>query len=597
MGLSAKKAEAKERFEKTYALLKKIRTSKTLRLKPTKYLKTEIEALDGSLQPFKLRYYQVQGTFHLLAMKRMVLGDGTGLGKTIETIAAMAYLWEKKPATKVIVIAPKSAIRQWAGEIRRFTNGIRPIFVTGNDGGIEARKKAYKDFETAPTGPDAEKVVLIMNYAILVRDWNVGGFQPTKPNGKPDPKKPVVMGVFDGMTHRLGNDTMVVFDEATAFKNMKTKTWEIVRFLSDRANRCYGLTATLLKSNLIEGYCIYKAIKPDVFGTKTKFYDDYCYIEMKRVAGNRRIPQVLGYKNLDGFRSVIDPYFLGRPKHAVSDELPTLITKEIVCPMSQAEDIKYAEALEGLLQLGDGEIRDYDDNKALVSLIYTQQIVNSLTLLKFKEGQEIGERQWGFEEDDWIEHKVGKLGAKEQALVDLFEDEIGDDDKVIVYTRFESLVGRLQAILKKLKIKSVRITGKEKGHEREAAQDSFQDLKSDVRVIFITDAGNEAINLQAAAAMIFYDMPWTWGDYVQTLGRMIRIGSPHKGVRAYHFLAERPATKRVDRKTIDHHVLMLLRRKKNLIDKVLGEAAVGALKFEKKGGSLKQLVQSLRGKS
>ena len=154
---------------------------------------------------------------------------------------------------------------------------------------------------------------------------------------------------------------------------------------------------------------------------------------------------------------------------------------------------------------------------------------------------------------------------------------------------------RLQHILAEAKIKSVRITGKEKDTVRRANQEVFQNLESDTKVIFITDAGSEAINLQAASAMVFYDAPWSWGNYVQLLGRPIRIGSPHQHIVCYHLVAERPREKKKDRKTIDHHVLALLQSKKHLIDRVLGEAAVGALDFDK-GSSTKDLVRKLQGK-
>lgn len=78
------------------------------------------------------------------------------------------------------------------------------------------------------------------------------------------------------------------------------------------------------------------------------------------------------------------------------------------------------------------------------------------------------------------------------------------------------------------------------------------------------------------------------------LGRMIRIGSPHKGVLAFHLITERPKPEKDDRKTIDHHVLTLLRKKKGLIDKVLGEGAVGALTFDKSGTDLQDLVRAMQ---
>ena len=57
----------------TYEQLKKVRGSKTLTLKPTPMLRSEIKGLDGKTQALRLRYYQVQGIYHLLMMKRLVL--------------------------------------------------------------------------------------------------------------------------------------------------------------------------------------------------------------------------------------------------------------------------------------------------------------------------------------------------------------------------------------------------------------------------------------------------------------------------------------------------------------------------------------------
>ncbi len=514
-------------------------------------------------------------------------GNGFINHNTVETIGTLCYLFEKNPNAKVVVVAPKSAIRQWASEIDRFTQGI-DVYLASAEGAkaeaaLETRKRIYFAWKESK-----RPTVLIMNYAILVRDWNHGGFQPLKPDGKPDPKKPVVPGLLDQTFQDIGLNGIVVFDEATAFKSRRTKTWEIAGFISRHAGRVYALTATLLKNNLMEGYNIYKAILPELFTTQTKFFEDYCYVKYQKVARGQ-IPIVTGYKNLDQFREVIELVYLGRPKHLVSNELPTLTTREVTCELSRAEQVKYGEALNGLLELGDGEVREFEDTKALTSLIYCQQIVNSLSLLKFEEGAVVTE--W----DDPEGHKLGTLSSKEQALIDLLTEEL-EDEKVIVYTRFKSHVARLQEILKRHQIQSARITGAENDAQRKKAQDEFQNLKSKTRVIFITSAGSEAINLQAASGMVFFDMPWSWGEYVQAIGRMIRIGSPHKGVLCFHLLAELPG-KGAETKTIDHHVLSMLRKKKNLIDKVLGEAAIGALKFEKEGVSIRELVRALQGKN
>jgi SNF2 family DNA or RNA helicase len=560
-----------------YEKLKAVRASTKVELHPTPMLKQEITGFDGTPQPFKLRYYQAQGIFHLLAVPRMVLGDGTGLGKTVQVLGFLAYSWAKDTEPKAIVVCPKSAIRQWEGEIKRFMNNVQVFVASGT---LAERKAAYAGWEAASSDPTKPRAILITNYHSVVRDWDYG---TTKDLG-PDGKVKIVPGLLDAMTART-KKLIVVYDECTAFKNPSTKTSQTCGFLSQRSARCIGLTATLLKNNLMEGFGIYKVIRPDVFTSKYKFMEMFCVTEMQRVKSGGKVPIVVGYKNLATFRSMIDPYFYGRSKHEVSNELPALTTREVICELSPAEDRKYAEALSGVIELGDGELKDYQETKVLTSLIYCQQVVNSLSLIKYEGGDMIS--------TSFDDVEVKDLGAKEQALVDLLTDEF-DDEKVIVYTRFEGLVGRLQKVLEKHGIKSARITGKEDAKKRSAAQAAFQNLQSKTRVIFITDAGSEAINLQAASGTIFYDTPWSWGTYVQLLGRMIRIGSPHQNVLAVHIIARRPAKEKKKQETIDDVTVRTLRKKKSLIDRVIGEAAQGALTFERGEGSIRDLYNEMR---
>ena len=392
---------------------------------------------------------------------------------------------------------------------------------------------------------------------------------------------------MDGLTQKISKLT-VAFDEAASFKNVKTKTWAICHSLSVRSNRCYGLTATPIKNRLEELFAIYKVIQPSLFSTKTKYLDTYCHVKLQHVPGGRKIPVVVGYKNLEQLRRVIDPFYLGRAKHEVSKELPRLITKEVPCELSRVEELKYSEALSGILRLGDGELKDYSETKAMASLIYCQEIVNSLTLLKYHEGDAIDE--YAMDEDP---HKVGATSAKEAALLELLTGEL-EDEKVIVYSRFEKFVTRLVGLLKEADIKSFRITGKEKDKDREVSKLAFQDPKqTKIRVIFITDAGSESINLHAASSLVCMDAPWSYGTYLQLLGRPVRIGSVHESVNVYHLVTFRSGKTAKQRKTIDRHVLEQLNSKKALADAVLGETAQGALDFQKTSPS-KELLFRLR---
>lgn len=715
--------------QKVLELLKKVRESKTVSLAPSKFLRKEVQALDGSTVPFNLRYYQVQGVFHFLSVNRMVLGDSTGLGKcvakstklltktglvtieslapvnfdwsspegfypmgrleevwtgtkwaplknfywsgrkpsirittsrgyqlegsyvhpiltysqtvarrgsigkfsqlselvvgsivlcspgplpqastdacltdpcmfleevvkiehfeaelmdvevddpehtfwsngfishnTCQAIAAMCYIWEKDPTYKVMVICPKSAIRQWASEVDRFAEGVKTFVSMGTPKQREQAIRAWAAFD----GP----AILVTNYHGLVKDWDAGMAKEEVPEGSaPGTVGRTSKGLLDGITANMPN-LLVTFDEATAFKAPSTKTAQVCRFLSDRAKRVWGLTATLLKNNLIEGFGIYQVIRPGTFGSKSKFLSEYCDVEMQRIKGGGKIPVIRGYRNLAHFRETIEPYFYGRNKHEVATDLPTLQTKEVVCEMSREEEVKYQEALSGVFEVL-GTTKDYKETKALTSLIYLQEVCDSVALV-----------------DDTFKGR----SAKESGLLDLITGEF-EEEKIIVYTKYERMVTRLTEILKSEGIPSVRITGKESDKERKKAQDSFQDLKSKVRVVFITDAGSEAINLQAAGALVFYDAPWSWGSYVQCLGRMIRIGSMHQNVYAVHLVAERPGKTAKQKESLDHKVLKALRRKKGLIDQILGESAQGALRFERGEDMINDVLRSLR---
>lgn len=492
-----------------YENLKKVRVSKTVSLKPSQGVRDTIIAENGDKIQFKLRNYQSIGVYHLLTMKRFLLGDDTGLGKTIQVLSTFSYLYDRNPNYKCIIIAPKSALVQWQNEMERFLCDLRGIHVKGT---LKERIQLYSDFFSSK---NKDKCSLILNYHTLTRDWD-------EIKECIDANKPL--------------DILTVFDEAVAFKNPKTKTHEICSELSVISDRVYGLTATVLKNNLMEGFGVFKIIVPGIWKNKTRFMNDFCITRMQKVTNKTgrkiQIPIVIGYQNLNKFRNDIDPYFLGRAKNEVSDELPKIITREINLDLTPEQEKKYAESLEGFLILSD----EVKETTKLTQLIYCQQIVDSLYLLG-------------------IEAKSNK----EEELFRLLEEELSNE-KVIIYSNYRKMVDRLETLFIEKKIKCTRITGVEKDNEREDNKRAFQDPNSGIDIIMITNAGSAAINLQAASTLIFFDSPWSYGDYKQLLGRMVRIGSKHSTVLVLHFVVTN---------TIDKYVLKTLQKKKGIIDPLI----------------------------
>ena len=505
--------------------LKAIRERTDLKLKPMKYLKDTFTDFDGTEKPMRIRYYQIQGIMHLVAMPRFLLGDDTGLGKTAEAIGALCCIWEKNPDQKAIILTTKSASMQWVKEFSKFTKGVTTFLSRGSPKQREQAREAFLN-STGPT-------VLVSGYRSMVQDF----------------------------THvQEWKDHTLILDEATAFKNHKTQVHQVCRHLSLQSARVWGLTATLIKNNLMEGWGVYQVIAPGLFqdgqGHQMNYNNFMLYFAITRMQriprSNRQIPVVVGYypEKIVEFRQIIDPVFIGRAKHLVASELPPLTSINIEVEMSPEQEEKYAEALEGLLTLGavtDTEAVVKEVTK-LTAISYCQEIVNDLGLINCEGGS-----------------------PKLDALVDILTEGDLAESKVIVFSRFEKMVTIIMNRLVKEGIKAVRVTGAENDAQRDKAKTEFQDPNSDVRVICITTAGSEAINLQAAQALVCYDTPWSAGDFLQLLGRMIRIGSTHDRVFCIHLMA----TGRRKKSTIDSRVMDVLNKKMQLVEAVLGKKIKG----------------------
>lgn len=532
-----------------YQNLVKIRKSKDIKLAANPFLRPE----------YQLRYYQTQGVAHIYMVKRFVLGDDTGLGKTLETIAAYTTLLTKYPDYKLMVISPSSAMYQWQNEIKKFCveKVTSQIVKSGDvkyiDGvklkskdylkSFDAREHLFKQFEKNDNN------VLIFNYNTLVTDSHI---------------------IIDLMKKYK---FLVVFDEATAFKNPKSHTFTYASEISKVGDRVLGLTATIIKNNLLEAFSVYKVIVPGLFISLNHFKKNYCLMEKVQLwkgKGKRGkvVNKIIGYKNLDYFRDAIDPFFLGRKKAEVAQDLPGIISKEIIVDMHPKQRSIYDDALDGFLDYDkynfnkvrtlfeddddfDGEVESKEMKQIdkLTSLIYCQQICNCPELIGFDKAP----------------------SAKEDELLRILDTEL-QGEKVVIYTRFKTMVNRLEELItKKLKVKVTKITGDVDAEKREDNKLAFN-TSTDTNIILINSAAKEAVNLQSSGYLFFYDLPFSYGDFLQIIGRIHRIGSPHEKI----FLMYMICRDSVDEKT--HNILV---SKKELFDAILGDSAVGAIKIDK----------------
>lgn len=641
--------------------IRKLRVLEEMNLKPSSYFRSEYVDEYGESKQVSLRNYQKIGVMNLLQISRMILADDTGLGKTIQLISNICYLWDKEPEYVPIIITTKSALFQWKKETDKFMQNMEPMVVYGT--AID-RDRIYKDFFLNYNG--SKKRILILTYdnimydlePSIVRDhkikprptykkevskakteWNdskipketafevisdlVGsdllyrdysvlllkwmkdktGTFPVPPPGWGQELNRIVQIAFDSsieeqqkksvyenlisesslkvdglLSHILSLKAknskvkfMLVMDEAHKLKNHKSKFHEKTNKIAELSTRVVAVTATPVKNRLMEFFSLFKIVVPSLFPKISHFQNDYCVTKMQKIGEGRQVPVIVGYKNLDKFIEKIEFYYLSRKKHEVAKDLPELLSREIECELSDEQEELYDLSENGLLGQND---ETSEQSEMLKALTFCQQAADSPRLVKNSDGE-----------------PFDGPSSKVEALLELIEND-ASEQKMIIFSRFETMISEIGRTLEEKKIKYVRITGKENSPKvREEAKVKFQDPNSGINVILLTNAGSESINLQAAEHFVFFDLPWSAGDYFQLIGRMIRIGSLHKTVVAHHMLSKRQSGE----KTIDHHVLQALREKKKLIDRVAGNNLVGGFTFTDED-IVKDVIKMMRGK-
>ena len=429
-----------------------------------------------------LRPYQRIGVAFMIYLGQSMLCDDLGLGKTAQAIIAA----ELTPRTNsVLVVCPNSLRLQWRDEIQKWGALDLPITV------VEAKHRGTQLKQY--TGGWA-----ITNYQLFRIDpWFINS--------------------------RLWD--WVIFDEAHAMKNRKTKTFMTAKKLSLR--RMTLLTGTPMGNNPSEIWSLLNLIQPSKFPAFWRFFEMYvAYAE-----------NYLGYKEITGgknhqlLRRELSTRMLQRKKEDVAKDLPPKTSQTIPVMMTTPQERMYKEMLyEMIAQLESGE--------ALTAFY----VIAQLTRLR-----QIVATTATIDKPDFS----GKLDAAEEIIKNT-------DRKVIVFCIYRRTVECLCDRLDKDDVKNVRILGGMSVEDREAAKIAINE--GDARVLVCTiRAGGVGLNLQGASVGIFISKEWNPMEQRQASGRLHRIGQT-RNVHIISLICEN---------TVDERVESLLRKKEKMTDAVL----------------------------
>jgi len=86
--------------------------------------------------------------------------------------------------------------------------------------------------------------------------------------------------------------------------------------------------------------------------------------------------------------------------------------------------------------------------------------------------------------------------------------------------------------------------------------------ENELKIMICTDAASEGLNLQAAGALINYDLPWNPSRIEQRIGRIDRIGQKHREIKIINLFLKN---------SIDERVYGILRKRCGLFEQFVGE--------------------------
>lgn len=493
-----------------------------------------------------VKEFQKQAIHHLIRMPRFILGDAVGLGKTLDALVAFAWLKARNPNAKMIVITTKSTTYQWVDECVKYTN-LRAKVMVDTYKGMKSSNARYAQLMQFLENDDCD--ILVAKYDSLKGKRKIGA------DGRKE-KVSEEVSYFTEIFKEHRDKIVLTLDECHRFKTTGTQTRQLITNICRFPERVWALTATAIKNGLEEFYSIASAIGIRPLGSMGEFRSEYCLWREQHIGNGRTIKLITGYKNVAFFKEQLRPFFLGRSQKQVNEKLPALTTIYHPIDLDEKQTKILRELPLGLIELPPilfkvaGEVfsKERDANNEMTQLSVQQLVVNHWCLLDRNNAET---------------YLTTKLSPKEELLLDMLDGEYRGE-KVVVYTKYKTWIDRLEWLTANghfTERKFLRITGNENEKKRNENKRLFQASDSGYDLIVINAAGMEGINLQQAAHMVMLDMPWSWGDLIQLVGRMVRMASPHSACTLHVMPAKG---------TIDEYAIETLKGKKGVFEAILG---------------------------
>jgi SNF2 family DNA or RNA helicase len=496
---------------------------------------------------------------------RLLLADEVGLGKTIEAGLIVKELKLRGLIRRVLVVAPKGLVSQWAAEMQTHF-------------GEQFRLLLPSDFPAFRRVAGPDNVWKMYDQIICPMD-------AVKP-----------------IDNRRGwSKEQLAEYNRDRFEDLLAANWDLI--VIDEAHRLGGMTDQVARFRLGQGlaeatpYLLLLTATPhqgktDAFHRLVSLLDKTAFPDPGSVSRERLEPYLVRTEKRKAIDAQGNPLF--KPRRT---QLEPVHWSDRHIPQRQLY-----EAISEYVRIGYNQAIREKKNYVGFLLILMQRLVTSstrairTTLERRLEMLQAPEEQLslfppGFD-DDWPDMdgqeqiemllrmrtkalrneraevqllldlakrtEATATDAKAEALLDwiyrLQQEESDPDLKVLLFTEFVPSQEMLRDFLAERGFSVVCLNG---SMDLDARKQVLQAFAGDVRILVSTDAGGEGLNLQFCHVVVNFDIPWNPMRLEQRIGRVDRIGQGHV-VRALNLVLEDTVEFRV-RDVLEEKLAVILR--------------------------------------
>lgn len=255
----------------------------------------------------ELRDYQTTGVGFMYMSPRSIIGDGVGLGKTVEISALLNILRQRKQMSRFLMAVESSASGQTLAELIKYT-GMKIVYMPSTKRELEKVRDTV-DWNTVDG-------IIIKHSAIISDTFNNW----------------ITANLIEGENKCRIFDTFIL-DESSVVKNNKTKIYNYLVNICSLCKRVHFMNATIFETNIMDIYYQIDIVDSNILPAKTRIEKEFSVYKRNKgfwtrdESGNPTQKfswERAGYKNQDEFKSRLRLVYFARCKADIGMDRPNV---------------------------------------------------------------------------------------------------------------------------------------------------------------------------------------------------------------------------------------------------------------------------------